>query len=255
MSYVNPANTVLSFFLLYSFFILISFSFYAQIIHNWRRKKTFGFSIDYILLGLFSYLYYVIFITCYYFYYFYIQFIRLDSTIVDVLFGIHSFLGFLLLSIQAVFEWEKTYKHISIITKIIISFSLGCVILLNVISSMIQNYFSIEDYGFVISFYVLYCLKYYFQIQQNNSRKSTIGFNVLSSLFDLGGNILAVLYYICNITLLNEWRVIDIIGLVCFSSSVIGNICLIVQHWVLFSNSNSDLGEHFFEHFLINTLE
>lgn len=256
MSFVNPTDTLISLILLYSSFFLISISFYAQLIHNWKRKKISGLDINYILLGLFSYFNYALFISCYYFLYFYIHFIRLDSRIIDVLFGIHSFICFLLFSIQAYFEYDKLYKSISMIIKIIIPILLISSLLIYVLPIIIQKYhFNLAAYSLVISFYLLYCLKYYFQIKHNHSRKSTIGFNFFYSLFDLGGNIFGVAYYTYNMSLQYGWIWIDIIGWVCFFCSIIGNICLMVQHWVLYANSNSDLGNSFFENFLINKLD
>ena len=241
------------------YFFAWSISFYGQVIENYRRHSVSGLNFDfevYNFVGFTTYLIYNI------------RGKINDNLgtgtveIQDIVFAAHALLLTIVTLIQILYYFDpkdklQTISHITI--TIICVMLWGAVLLV-----IVENGFEYYDphvkenrkYIFNSLVYMGWCkvvislIKYIPQVYSNYKRKSTIGWNIHNILLDFTGgafsfgqNIVDSFRDEFSVTSDGQSKGLNIAKFALSFISMFFDIIFMTQHYILYRNSNSDLGK------------
>ena len=240
------------------YFVAWSISFYGQLIENFRRKSVKGLNFDFEIYNLVGFTGYTIYTVRGY----------IDDNlgtgivqIQDIFFAAHALLITLITIIQILYFYDpsdKDQKVSNITITIILVMIWGAILLV-----IVENGFEYYDphvkenrkYIFNSLVYLGWCkvvislIKYIPQVVSNFRRKSTIGWNIHNILLDFTGgafsfgqNIIDSFRDEFSITSDDQSKGLNIAKYALSIISMLFDIVFMVQHYILFKNSNSDLG-------------
>ena len=240
------------------YFFAWSISFYGQLIENFRRKSVKGLNFDFEIYNLVGFTGYTIYTVRGY----------IDDNlgtgivqIQDIFFAAHALLITLITIIQILYFYDpsdKDQKVSNITITIILVMIWGAILLV-----IVENGFEYYDphvkenrkYIFNSLVYLGWCkvvislIKYIPQVVSNFRRRSTIGWNIHNILLDFTGgafsfgqNIIDSFRDEFSITSDDQSKGLNIAKYALSIISMLFDIVFMVQHYILFKNSNSDLG-------------
>lgn len=240
------------------YFVAWSISFYGQLIENFRRKSVKGLNFDFEIYNLVGFTGYTIYTVRGY----------IDDNlgtgivqIHDIFFAAHALLITLITIIQILYFYDpsdKDQKVSNITITIILVMIWGAILLV-----IVENGFEYYDphvkenrkYIFNSLVYLGWCkvvislIKYIPQVVSNFRRRSTIGWNIHNILLDFTGgafsfgqNIIDSFRDEFSITSDDQSKGLNIAKYALSIISMLFDIVFMVQHYILFKNSNSDLG-------------
>jgi cystinosin len=240
------------------YFVAWSISFYGQLIENFRRKSVKGLNFDFEIYNLVGFTGYTIYTVRGY----------IDDNlgtgivqIQDIFFAAHALLITLITIIQILYFYDpsdKDQKVSNITITIILVMIWGAILLV-----IVENGFEYYDphvkenrkYIFNSLVYLGWCkvvislIKYIPQVVSNFRRRSTIGWNIHNILLDFTGgafsfgqNIIDSFRDEFSITSEDQSKGLNIAKYALSIISMLFDIVFMVQHYILFKNSNSDLG-------------
>jgi len=240
------------------YFVAWSISFYGQLIENFRRKSVKGLNFDFEIYNLVGFTGYTIYTVRGY----------IDDNlgtgivqIQDIFFAAHALLITLITIIQILYFYDpsdKDQKVSNITITIILVMIWGAILLV-----IVENGFEYYDphvkenrkYIFNSLVYLGWCkvvislIKYIPQVVSNFRRRSTIGWNIHNILLDFTGgafsfgqNIIDSFRDEFSITSDDQSKGLNIAKYALSIISMLFDIVFMIQHYILFKNSNSDLG-------------
>ena len=241
------------------YFLAWSVSFYGQFIENFRRKSVSGLNFDFEIYNLVGFSGYTIYTVRGY----------LDNNlgtgtvqIQDIFFAAHALLLTILTLIQILYFYNPrdSLQKISNITITIVLIMIWGAILLIIVEYGLGYYDphvkENRKYIFNSLVYLGWCkvfislIKYIPQVVSNFKRKSTIGWNIHNIILDFTGgafsfgqNIIDSFRDTFSITSEGQSKGLNIAKYALSFISMFFDIIFIVQHFILYRNSNSDLGD------------
>jgi len=241
------------------YFVAWSVSFYGQFIENFRRKSVSGLNFDFEIYNLVGFSGYTIYTVRGY----------LDDNlgtgivqIQDIFFAAHALLLTILTLIQILYFYNPKDKlqKISNITITIILVLIWGAILLTIVEYGFEYYdpHVKQDRKYIFNSLVylgwskvfISLIKYIPQCVSNFKRKSTIGWNIHNILLDFTGgafsfgqNIIDSCRDAFSVTSEGQSKPLNIAKYALSFISIFFDIIFMVQHYILFRDSNSDLGE------------
>ena len=241
------------------YFVAWSVSFYGQFIENFRRKSVSGLNFDFEIYNLVGFSGYTIYTVRGY----------LDDNlgtgivqIQDIFFAAHALLLTILTLIQILYFYNPKDKlqKISNITITIILVLIWGAILLTIVEYGFEYYdpHVKQDRKYIFNSLVylgwskvfISLIKYIPQCVSNFKRKSTIGWNIHNILLDFTGGVFSFGQNIIDscrdafsVTSEGQSKPLNIAKYALSFISIFFDIIFMVQHYILFRNSNSDLGE------------
>jgi len=241
------------------YFVAWSVSFYGQLIENFRRKSVSGLNFDFEVYNLVGFTGYTIYTVRGY----------IDSNlgtgtvqIQDIFFAAHALCITILTLIQILYFYnpKDPLQKVSNITITIILVMVWGAILLVVVEYGLQYYDphvkENRKYIFNSLVYLGWCkvfislIKYIPQAVSNYKRKSTIGWNIHNILLDFTGgafsfgqNIIDSIRDKFSITTEGQSKGLNIAKYALSIISMVFDIIFMVQHYILYRNSNSDLNK------------
>ena len=252
------------------YFVAWSISFYGQFIENFRRKSVSGLNFDFEIYNLVGFSGYTIYTVRGY----------LDDNlgtgivqIQDIFFAAHALLLTILTLIQILYFYDPKDKlqKISNITITIVLVLIWGAILLTIVEYGFEYYDphvkKDRKYIFNSLVYLVWSkvfislIKYIPQCVSNFRRKSTIGWNIHNILLDFTGGALSFGQNIIDscrdafsVTSDGQSKPLNIAKYALSFISIFFDIIFMVQHYILFKNSNSDLGEKKLDEEIIDKL-
>ena len=241
------------------YFLAWSVSFCGQFIENFRRKSVSGLNFDFEIYNLVGFSGYTIYTVRGY----------LDNNlgtgtvqIQDIFFAAHALLLTILTLIQILYFYNPrdSLQKISNITITIVLIMIWGAILLIIVEYGFGYYDphvkENRKYIFNSLVYLGWCkvfislIKYIPQVVSNFKRKSTIGWNIHNIILDFTGgafsfgqNIIDSIRDKFSITTEGQSKGLNIAKYALSFISIFFDIIFIVQHYCLYRNSNSDLGD------------
>ena len=252
------------------YFVAWSISFYGQFIENFRRKSVSGLNFDFEIYNLVGFSGYTIYTVRGY----------LDDNlgtgivqIQDIFFAAHALLLTILTLIQILYFYDPKDKlqKISNITITIVLVLIWGAILLTIVEYGFEYYdpHVKKDRKYIFNSLVylgwskvfISLIKYIPQCVSNFRRKSTIGWNIHNILLDFTGGALSFGQNIIDscrdafsVTSDGQSKPLNIAKYALSFISIFFDIIFMVQHYILFKNSNSDLGEKKLDEEIIDKL-
>ena len=241
------------------YFVAWSVSFYGQVIENYRRQSVSGLNFDFEIYNLVGFTTYTIYN---------IRGYINDNLgtgtieIQDIVFAAHALTLTLVTIIQILYYYNPKDKlqTISHVTITIILVMIWGAVLLVIVESGLEYYDpKVKDnrkYIFNSLVYMGWCkvfislIKYIPQVISNFKRKSTIGWNIHNILLDFTGgafsfgqNIVDSFRDEFSVTSDGQSKGLNIAKFALSFISMFFDIIFMIQHYVLYKNSNSDLKE------------
>ena len=241
------------------YFVAWSISFYGQVIENYRRHSVSGLNFDFEIYNLVGFTTYTIYN---------IRGYISDNLgtgtieIQDIFFAVHALVLTLVTIIQILYYFDPKDKlqNISQITITIILVMIWGAILLVIVESGLEYYDphvkKDRKYIFNSLVYMGWCkvfislIKYIPQVVSNYKRKSTIGWNIHNILLDFTGgtfsfgqNIIDAFRDEFSVTSDGQPKGLNIAKFALSFISIFFDIIFMTQHYILYRNSNSDLGD------------
>ena len=240
------------------YFVAWSVSFYGQVIENFRRKSVSGLNFDFEIYNLVGFSTYTIYNIRGY------VDDQLGTGIVqiqDIVFACHALLLTIVTIIQILYYFDpkdKLQKVSNVTITIILIMLWGAVLLV-----ILENGFEYYDphvkenrkYIFNSLVYMGWCkvvislIKYIPQVISNYKRKSTIGWNIHNILLDFTGGVFSFGQNIVDsirdefsVTSDGQSKGLNIAKYALSFVSIFFDCFFIVQHYILYKDSNSDLG-------------
>jgi cystinosin len=257
----RPISSVIG----WTYFFNWAISFYPQLHQNYIRRTSSGFVSDKIVYDMIGFSCLTIYSTCFYFnsytrqaYYEQNQHEPLVQ-INDIFFACHALFITIITSIQmAYFDGYKQFpsSFCCILTSVFIGIIVLYLILVIFNHQNHSGFFSYLQWLYFLSIIkiMITIMKYIPQVYFNYKRQSTIGWSVGNSILDLSGGLLSQIQLIFDCYDTNNWN--GIIGnFVKFALgfiSVLFDLIFIVQHFILYTNSNhcsdsaNDLNQRYF---------
>ena len=241
------------------YFVAWSVSFYGQVIENYRRQSVSGLNFDFEIYNLVGFTTYTIYN---------IRGYINDNLgtgtieIQDIVFAAHALTLTLVTIIQILYYYNPKDKlqTISHVTITIILVMIWGAVLLVIVESGLEYYDpKVKDnrkYIFNSLVYMGWCkvfislIKYIPQVISNFKRKSTIGWNIHNILLDFTGgafsfgqNIVDSFRDEFSVTSDGQSKGLNIAKFALSFISMFFDIIFMIQHYVLYKDSNSDLKE------------
>jgi len=229
------------------YFAAWSISFYPQIWINFKRKSVVGLSFDFLALNLLGHTLYAIFNIGLYWIpevqdqYFDRHPRGLNPVLLnDVFFSIHASL-ITLVTVTQCFIYERGQQRVSYTAQGIMGIFVVVIIVTGGLT--VGEHMIWLDFLYTLSYIKLAItlMKYVPQAVLNYRRKSTAGWSIGNILLDFTGGTLSMLQMILNAYNYDDWVSIfgdpTKFGLGLFS--VAFDVLFIIQHYVLYRNSNS----------------
>ena len=241
------------------YFVAWSISFYGQVIENYRRKSVSGLNFDFEIYNLVGFSTYTIYNIRGY----------IDDNlgtgtvqIQDIVFALHALLLTIITIGQILYYYDprdKLQKVSNFTISIILIMLWGAILLI-----ILENGFEYYDphvkqnrkYIFNSLVYMGWCkvvislIKYIPQAVSNYKRKSTIGWNIHNILLDFTGgvfsfgqNIIDSLRDRFSVTSDDQSKGLNIAKYALSFVSIFFDCVFMVQHYWLYKDSNSDLGD------------
>ena len=241
------------------YFVAWSVSFYGQVIENFRRKSVSGLNFDFEIYNLVGFSTYTIYNIRGY----------IDDNlgtgtvqIQDIVFACHALLLTIVTIVQILYYYNPKDKlqKVSNVTITIILIMLWGAILLIILENGLEYYDphvkNNRKYIFNSLVYMGWCkvfislIKYIPQVISNYRRKSTIGWNIHNILLDFTGgafsfgqNIIDSIRDEFSVTSDGQSKGLNIAKYALSFISIFFDIIFMVQHYCLYKDSNSDLGD------------
>ena len=240
------------------YFVAWSVSFYGQVIENYRRRSVSGLNFDFEIYNLVGFTTYTIYN---------IRGYISDNLgtgtieIQDIVFAVHALTLTLITIIQILYYFDPKDKlqTVSHITITIILVMIWGAVLLVIVESGLEYYDphvkENRKYVFNSLVYMGWCkvfislIKYIPQVISNYKRKSTIGWNIHNILLDFTGgafsfgqNIVDSFRDDFSVTSDGQPKGLNIAKFALSFISMFFDIIFMTQHYILYKDSNSDLG-------------
>ncbi|GLV35873.1 Cystinosin [Carabus blaptoides fortunei] len=228
------------------YFVAWSVSFYPQIYTNWKRKSVVGLNFDFQGLNIMGFVLYSLFNIGLYG----IPEIKTEYAdrfprglnpvqINDIVFAIHASMA-CLITITQCFIYESAEQRVSFTARGILStFSVFLLISMILAASSVIHWLDFLYYCSYVKLTIT-LIKYVPQAYMNYMRKSTVGWSIGNIFLDFTGGMLSMLQMILLAYNYDDWVSIfgdpTKFGLGLFS--VIFDIFFIIQHYVLYRDTN-----------------
>lgn len=229
------------------YFVAWSVSFYPQIYINYKRKSVVGLNFDFLYLNVIGFTLYAGFNLGLYF----IPEIKAEYSdryprglnpvqVNDIVFALHATFACIITIVQCNL-YERGDQRVSRVAKGIIGvFAIFIIISVIIAACDVIHWLDFLYYCSYVKLTIT-LIKYMPQAYMNYKRKSTIGWSIGNIFLDFTGGTLSMLQMILNSYNYDDWVSIfgdpTKFGLGLFS--VIFDIFFIIQHYVLYRNSNS----------------
>ena len=254
----HTALDVISIILGWMYFCAWSFSFYGQVIENYRRGKVNGLNINFEVYNFVGFAGY----TVYTFWgYFDPKLGTGNVQIQDLCFAAHALLLTIITIGQVIYYYDKNDPDLKVsnFTITLLSVMIWGALVLIFVEQVLQYYDPHEstkkNYIFNSLIYLGWCkvaislVKYIPQVISNYRRKSTIGWNIHNMLLDFTGGLFSfgqnfVDSYRTPVVTLSNGETSSALNTAKYALSFITmffDIIFITQHYILYRNSNSDL--------------
>ena len=227
--------SVLSSFTGWGFFILISISLYPQFYTNYQLGHVKGFSPDFTFLSLSGFTFYFLHCTWGYF----------DPTkisgsvnIQDFCYSAHSFVLIVLLVAQCLYYDKQFFKNLQTWVKVYLSAAwtvsltfcllevLGCLPVkgLNLNGCLLFGYLKVSG-AFI---------KYFPQAMKNYTRKSTAGWNIMTTLIELFAWVLSNIQIVLEIFNTGEYESLNVPKICLGFVTILFDLVFVIQHYTLY---------------------
>lgn len=251
----HTALDVISIILGWMYFCAWSFSFYGQVIENYRRGKVNGLNINFEVYNFVGFAGY----TVYTFWgYFDPKLGTGNVQIQDLCFAGHALLLTIITIGQVIYYYDKNDPDLKVsnFTITLLSVMIWGALVLIFVEQVLQYYDPHEstkkNYIFNSLIYLGWCkvaislVKYIPQVISNYRRKSTIGWNIHNILLDITGGILSFAQNVIDsirgtLDIEGQTPTLNIAKFAISFVAVIFDVIFIVQHYILYKNANSDL--------------
>lgn len=251
----HTALDVISIILGWMYFCAWSFSFYGQVIENYRRGKVNGLNINFEVYNLVGFTGY----TVYTFWgYFDNKLGTGNVQVQDLCFAGHALILTIITIGQVIYYYDKNDPDLKIsnFTITLLSVMIWGALVLIFVEQVLKYYDPHEstqkNYIFNSLIYLGWCkvaislVKYIPQVISNYRRKSTIGWNIHNILLDITGGVLSFAQNVIDsirgtLDIEGQTPTLNIAKFAISVVAVIFDIIFIVQHYVLYKNANSDL--------------
>ena len=251
----HTALDVISIILGWMYFCAWSFSFYGQVIENYRRGKVNGLNINFEVYNFVGFAGY----TVYTFWgYFDPKLGTGNVQIQDLCFAAHALLLTIITIGQVIYYYDKNDPDLKVsnFTITLLSVMIWGALVLIFVEQVLQYYDPHEstkkNYIFNSLIYLGWCkvaislVKYIPQVISNYRRKSTIGWNIHNILLDITGGILSFAQNVIDsirgtLDIEGQTPTLNIAKFAISFVAVIFDVIFIVQHYILYKNANSDL--------------
>lgn len=251
----HTALDVISIILGWMYFCAWSFSFYGQVIENYRRGKVNGLNINFEVYNFVGFAGY----TVYTFWgYFDPKLGTGNVQIQDLCFAAHALLLTIITIGQVIYYYDKNDPDLKVsnFTITLLSVMIWGALVLIFVEQVLQYYDPHEstkkNYIFNSLIYLGWCkvaislVKYIPQVISNYRRKSTIGWNIHNILLDITGGILSFVQNVIDsirgtLDIEGQTPTLNIAKFAISFVAVIFDVIFIVQHYILYKNANSDL--------------
>lgn len=251
----HTALDVISIILGWMYFCAWSFSFYGQVIENYRRGKVNGLNINFEVYNFVGFAGY----TVYTFWgYFDPKLGTGNVQIQDLCFAAHALLLTIITIGQVIYYYDKNDPDLKVsnFTITLLSVMIWGALVLIFVEQVLQYYDPHEstkkNYIFNSLIYLGWCkvaislVKYIPQVISNYRRKSTIGWNIHNILLDITGGILSFAQNVIDsirgtLDIEGQTPTLNIAKFAISFVAVIFDVIFIVQHYILYKDANSDL--------------
>ncbi|KAI8913556.1 PQ-loop-domain-containing protein, partial [Gorgonomyces haynaldii] len=226
----------------WSYFLAWSFSFYPQVILNYKRKQVDGLSHEFVYLNVFGFLCYTIYNYSFYFdttiqQQYYDRFGSYNQVqLNDLFFSVHAFvLSFISLVQLFIYPRAKQSQFLRLTVGFI---GLATLIGLILVYRSIIGQFLMLDVMYYLSGVKMFItlVKYVPQVILNISRQSTVGWSIENILLDLTGGLLSLLQSVLDASNSGDWSGItgnpikSGLGFV----SMLFDVVFILQHYLFY---------------------
>ena len=204
-------------------------SYYILIYDIIKTNTGDGFSIDYQLLAISSSIYYAVYSISIVF-----NGEQTFITITDAIFAFHGVIaGIMVLIVTFVYPRNINKLDISVLAILMIGLSM---ILLYYLIGIYGGYAPLNDLWLFIgiSKVIITTVKYTYQVLLNYDRKSTYGFAIGNIYLDFFGSLASVIQLSIEFYLIENY-VINIAKVLLTSVSIVMDIVLFFQHYILYS--------------------
>ena len=239
------------------YFFAWSFSFYGQVIENFRRGKVNGLNINFEVYNLVGFTGY----TVYTVWGFFDKNLGTGNVqIQDLFFAGHALLLTIITLGQVIYYYDKKDPDLKVnnFTITLLSVLIWGALLLIFVERVLGYYdpHVSEDKRYIFNslIYLGWCkvaislVKYIPQVLSNMRRKSTIGWNIHNILLDFSGGILSFAQNIIDtirgqmdITPGGQSPALNIAKFAISIVAVVFDIIFMIQHYILYKDSNTDL--------------
>ncbi|EJT97601.1 cystinosin [Dacryopinax primogenitus] len=237
---------VLSIIIGWTYFFLWSFSFYGQVVLNFRRKRVDGLSMDFTWLNSFGHGSYAVFTTAMFF----SAEVRRqyrehndghDSSVRanDVAFAVHAFTLATITLLQTFWYPRAPDQRLSNFNRILLlAFGTFCVVDLTLVASRVEQVLPFLNH---LSYFKLYVsiAKYVPQAWLNYQRKSTVGWSISNILLDFSGGVLSLAQLFLDSWLARDWTSItgNPVKFGLSFLSILFDMLFILQHYVFYRHT------------------
>ena len=236
-----PFLQLLSAIIGWAYFISWTVSFYPQLVQNFLRKSTSGYSVDLILMNILGYSAYSAFnVSLYWSPYIQEEYFALHPggvnpvRINDVVFSVHGLMITLLIISQYIY-YSRSLPVSSI------AFILLTLLILSVGITAFLAFLSITTWLnclYVLSYVklIVTVFKYIPQVWINFRSKSTAGFNIEGIWLDFSGGILSILQMVVLAYNFNDWQSIfgDFVKFWLGAITIGFDVIFMIQHYILY---------------------
>ncbi|CAF3516127.1 unnamed protein product [Rotaria socialis] len=221
-----------------------SFSFYPQIVLNFRRQSVVGLSFDFLALNMFGYFCYSVSNIGFY------SWKSVQDAYVkihphgvipvllnDVVFGLHGFIASFLTIFQCVL-FQHSGQQVSYAASILLFLLILLLSITTILTSVNHMNLLLLMYFYSYVKLAVCAIKYIPQVLMNRRRKSTEGWSIGNVIFDFLGGILSLIQMCLFAINYNDW--LSLFGSITkFGLAIVSitfDIVFIVQHYVLYKN-------------------
>lgn len=211
---------------------------YPQFWTNYKLKHVKGYSPEYLLMNLSSFVFYWLYCV-----WGYIDPSKISGVVDfhDIIFASHAFILTFILMCQFLY-YDKNFfgdfhawVKIFLITSWTLSAIFGLLEAFGIFPNFIPGFNGCIWLGYVKV--VITFLKYYPQALKNYRRKSTVGWNIYTTLFDIGGGTLSMTQIFIDLYRPESDGTINISKLLLGLLSVLFDLIFVIQHYILYRHA------------------
>jgi len=230
----------------WTYFFLWSFSFYGQVLLNYRRKRVDGLSMDFAWLNVYGHGSYAVFNCAMFF----SEDVRRqyrekngghDSSVRgnDVAFAVHAVTLATFTLLQTFWYPRAPGQLLSNFNRVLlVAFTVFCLVDLTLVVSAAEQ---VLPFLYHLSYFKLYVsiAKYVPQAWLNYQRQSTVGWSITNILLDFSGGVLSLAQLFLDSWLAHDWSSVtgNPVKFGLSLLSILFDVLFMVQHYVLYRHA------------------